>query len=119
MSRTPGPALLLALALAAAPAAADEPKLPPPSKERGNAGKALPADGLVVRREAADKPWQPVKDGETLPSNELIIGSPLTALESKDGAVRLNFLTDFSGTSPYPVIEAAVVLHVNAKADLD
>jgi hypothetical protein len=118
MYRTLRPAaLLLALGLASA-AAADDLK-PLPSKERGDAGTARPGDGLMVRREAADKPWQPVKDGETLSSNDLLIGSPLTALESKNGAVRLNFLTDFSGTSPYPVIEAAVTLHVNPKADLD
>src|SRR4051812_22102062 len=100
MSRTLRPAALL-LALALAPLlAADEPK--PPTKERGDAGKAVSPDASLFRREAPDKPWQFVKEGETLSGNDLLLGGYRSALESKNGAVRLDYLTDFSGTSPFP-----------------
>jgi hypothetical protein len=119
MSRTLGPAALLLVLGLAAGAAADEPRSPTPSKERGDAGKSVSPDASLFRREAPDKPWQFVKEGETLSSNDLLLGGYRSALESKNGAVRLDYLTDFSGTSPFPVIETAVVLHLNDHADLD
>jgi hypothetical protein len=52
-------------------------------------------------------------------TGDLYVGGPGAALDSANGAVRVQLLTDFSGTSPFPVIEAAVVLAEPGPVDLN
>jgi hypothetical protein len=47
------------------------------------------------------------------------VGLPGAALDSSNGAVRLQLLTDVDQRSPYPVLEAAVRLHQTPGVDLD
>ncbi len=99
------------LAVWAAPARAAE--------ERKPAGTCASEDGTIVRREAPDKPWQVVKQGEQLFTGDLLVGLPGALIDSADGAVRLALLSDPDKQSPYPVLEAAVVLRQSAGPDLD
>jgi hypothetical protein len=81
--------------------------------------KCASDEGVLVSREGPDKAWQfPAKDSAIHGGDQLVGGAGAT-LDSKNGAVRLRFVGDISGTSPYPIVETAVVLHENAKMDLD
>ena len=106
-----------ALFVAPAPAQADKPVLS--HLARVAAGKSVAEDAAMLRREAPLQPWRPVKKGETLFTRDLIVGMPGAALESKDGSVRLLLLADLDQRSPFPVMEAAVVLHPATDVDLD
>ncbi len=90
------------------------------SDEPAAAGKNSPApDALLFRRPAADQSWQRVGASAPLKAGELLLGLPGAGLQSQNGGVELRFLTDLDGTSPYPIREAAVVLHNGPGADLD
>ncbi len=89
------------------------------AERRAEAGKCLAEDVTLVRREAPDKPWQVVQKDEKLMSGDLLIGLPGAEVASKNNGVRLTFLTDLDGKSPFPVVESAVVLHETADLDLD
>jgi hypothetical protein len=87
--------------------------------ERKPAGTCASADATIVRREAPGKPWQVVKHGEQLFTGDLLVGMPGAAIDSADGAVRLALLSDPDKQSPYPILEAAVVLNQSPGHDLD
>jgi hypothetical protein len=89
------------------------------AEERKPAGTCASADASIVRREAPGKPWQIVKHGEQLFTGDLLVGMPGAAIDSADGAVRLALLSDPDRRSPYPILEAAVVLHQSPGHDLD
>jgi hypothetical protein len=89
------------------------------AQERQVAGTCVSGDASIVRREAPDKPWQVVKQGEKLHTGDLLVGLPGAAIDSADGAVRLTLLSDPDRQSPYPILEAAVVLRQSAGHDLD
>jgi hypothetical protein len=79
----------------------------------------MTAKGTVLRRTAPGKPWKVVaKKGRVYPG-DLLIGLHGARLDSANGAVRLDFLSDLNRSSPYPIIESAVVLHANPAVDLD
>jgi hypothetical protein len=82
-------------------------------------GTSLAPEGTLLRREAPGKPWQFVPEKEAVSSGDLLIGLHGAAILAKDGAVRLAFMGDLSGTSPYPIIESAVRFHDNPEVDLD
>src|SRR5262249_36510570 len=81
--------------------------------------KCVTPTGSILRREAPDKSWQIVKEGETLYSGDLLLGMSGAALDSRNGAVRLSFVSDPTGSSPLPIIETAVVLKDSKDVDLD
>jgi hypothetical protein len=89
------------------------------AEERKPAGTCASGDATIVRREGPGKPWQVVKHGEQLFTGDLLVGMPGAAIDSADGAVRLDLLSDPDRRSPYPILEAAVVLHVSPGHDLD
>src|SRR5205823_1483375 len=74
--------------------------------------------GSILRRETPDAKWQYVDEKESIKPGELLLGLPGAALDSRTGAVKLTFLTDF-GDSPFPVIECGVILHETKDFDLD
>jgi hypothetical protein len=102
--------LLAAGLLTAPPARADQAPAP--------AARCVSPTASLLHRPAPDKPWQVVKEGEALAPGDLILGAADAALESADGAVRLEFVGDLSGTSPFPVLETAVVLNPPDGANL-
>ena len=109
------PLLLLGLMASGQAFAADEKK----AERRVAVGKCTSETASLLRREAPDKPWQVVKQNEELFSGDLLLGGAGATVESKNGAVQLTFAGDMDGTSPFPILETAVVLHENADADLD
>ena len=82
-------------------------------------GMAAQADPELAARARAFLTAHPVKQGEQLYTGDLLVGMPGAAIDSADGAVRLDLLSDPDKQSPYPVLEAAVVLHHSAGHDLD
>src|SRR5262249_51963144 len=94
--------------------AADDPKPAP----RVAAAKSISAKGMILRRESPEKPWQIVDEGEVLNTGDLLLGLPGAVLESKNGAVHLVFRSDLSNTTPYPIVETAVILEEAKDADL-
>jgi hypothetical protein len=96
--------------------AADKPGT---AERRVAVGTSLAPEGTLLRREAPGKPWQFVPEKEAVSSGDLLIGLHGAAILAKDGAVRLTFMGDLSGTSPYPIIETAVRLHDTPDVDLD
>lgn len=81
--------------------------------------KCVSATGTIWRREAEGKPWQAVKQGEALHSGDLLIGLAGATLDSRNGAVRLTFPANLSGTAPLPIVESAIVLREGKDADLE
>jgi hypothetical protein len=87
--------------------------------ERHPAARCVSVTAAMVRRQAPGQPWQVVNKDETLHTGDSLVGTTGASLDSINGAVHLSFRTDLSGESPYPVIEAGVVLHQSHGADLD
>lgn len=108
--------LTLLLGLTPGPVQAAEQKADQPASR---VAVAKSVTGVILRREAEGKPWHLVKEGETLHSGDLLLGMSGAALDSANGAVRLTFRTDLSGSSPFPIIESAVVLNEAKGFDLD
>jgi hypothetical protein len=81
-------------------------------------GKCVSESGTMGWRVSPDKPWSFAKQNDPLPGGRVIVGMAGGQLDSKDGAVRLTFRSDLDGRSPYPIIESAVVLKDDPKADL-
>jgi hypothetical protein len=114
----PRPALAAVLLLTLWAASA----LPGPAAQprRAPAGKCVTADGtLLARQGPVGTAWQAVAKGATLYTGDMLVGLPGAALESKNGAVQLKLLADVDKRSPFPVLEAAVVLHEGPGFDLD
>ena len=101
---------------AASVQAEEKPAVP----KREAVARCLSQAGVLLRREAIDKPWQPVVEKEALQSGELLLGVDVgAALASNNGAVRLAFNNDLNKHSPFPILETTVVLAVPTDADLD
>jgi hypothetical protein len=81
--------------------------------------RCLSPTGTLIRRANAQEQWQVVREGDGLPTGELMVGLPGAVIESTNGAVRLSFGSDFSGTSPFPIIETALILNVAKGVDLN
>jgi hypothetical protein len=89
------------------------------TSRRVEVGKCVTATGTVWRREAVGKPWVAVKQGEAVYSGDLLLGVAGAALESRNGAVRLTFPSNLSGTAPLPIVESALTLHEGKETDLE
>lgn len=76
-------------------------------------------DGTVFARRKPDQDWQAVSSKGDIHAEELLVGLPGAVLTTDKGAVRLSLLCDLAGNSPYPILEAAVVLHASTEYDLD
>jgi hypothetical protein len=81
--------------------------------------KSVSEDGMIFAREAMGKPWRTIAKNGEVRTEDTILGLPGAALATKSGAVRLNLLGDLDRIAPFPVYEAAVVLHENPDFDLD
>jgi hypothetical protein len=108
---------LLALALPAR--AADDKPTAQPQEKRVAAGICVTETASLMRREAPDKPWQVVKEGDELFTGDQTMGGVHGALDTRDGAVRLIVVGDVDGLSPIPVLETSFVLHEPSGVDLD
>lgn len=82
-------------------------------------GRLVSKDGTLFARSKPGQDWQAVASKGELRAGDLLVGLPGAVLENGKGAVQLSLLTDFDKNSPYPILEAAVVLHASADHDLD
>jgi hypothetical protein len=90
------------------------------SAENGaTVGTCIDDKPLLVRRANADQPWAFVKSKDAIHAGELLVGGGGPTIVSANNAVALALTGDLSMTSPFPVIETAVVLHPPGDADLN
>jgi hypothetical protein len=73
----------------------------------------------LLRRPGPDQPWRAAARNEAMTAGGTVLGVTDAALDSADGAVRLAFVGDLTGTSPFPVLETAVTLNDPQGVDLD
>jgi hypothetical protein len=92
----------------------------PDGPKRTAVAKSASAKASIFRREGGfGKPWHLVDEKEGLPAGDLLLGLPLAAIDSANGAIHVTFLSDLDELSPYPVKENAIVLWDNAKVDFE
>jgi hypothetical protein len=87
--------------------------------ETPTVARLISQDGTLFARSKPEQEWQTVPSRGDIPAGDLLVGLPGAALSTANGAVDLSLLTDFDKNSPYPILEAAVVLHASADHDLD
>lgn len=87
--------------------------------ETAAVGRLVSKDGTLFARSKPGQDWQAVASKGELRAGDLLVGLPGAIIENGKGAVQLSLLTDFDKNSPYPILEAAVVLHASADHDLD
>jgi hypothetical protein len=76
-------------------------------------------DGTLFARSKPGQDWQTVASKGEIHAGDLLVGLPGAVLSTPNGAVNLSLLTDLDKNSPYPVLDAAVVLHASLGYDLD
>lgn len=84
-------------------------------KARVAVGQVASRDGTILERQAGGTTWKVLHHKDPVYSGDLLVGLPGAAVDSKDGAVRLTFLSDLDNTSPFPVLESAVLLREPGK----
>ncbi len=82
-------------------------------------GQLVSPDASLFQRSKPAEAWRAVSQNGKLPAGAMLVGLPGAVLESSKGAVRLSLLTDMDKNSPYPIFEAAVILHDSTDCDLD
>src|SRR5262249_40085495 len=88
--------------------------------ERKVAGRSISGEVSFLRREAPDKPWQPLPAKAEVMTGDLLIGAEIGAsLDSANGAVRLGIRGDLDGNSPFSILETAISLNPATDVDLD
>jgi hypothetical protein len=80
----------------------------------------LAADPVILlRHTGTDKPWEILrKGGESILTDDTILGGFGATLDSSDGAVRLSMPGDVNGLSPFPIVETVLTFHAAGAADL-
>jgi hypothetical protein len=73
----------------------------------------------LFARPQIGQPWQTVPAMGAVHAGDVLVGLPGAAIETNKRAVRLMLLTDMAKNSPYPILEAAVILHDSPGYDLD
>lgn len=87
--------------------------------ETPTVARLVSKDGTLFARSTPLSDWQTVASKGQVRAEDLLVGLPGAALTTANGAVDLTLLTDLDKNSPYPILEAAVVLHASADHDLD
>lgn len=82
-------------------------------------GQFVSKAGTLFAREKPGQDWRSIPAKGEVHAGDMLVGLPGAVIETGKGAVSLSLLTDLAGNSPYPVLEAAVVLHASADHDLD
>jgi hypothetical protein len=82
-------------------------------------GRLLSKEGTLFARGKPGQPWRSVGAKGEVHAGDLLVGLPGTVIETGKGTATLSLLTDLARNSPYPILEAAVVLHASADVDVD
>jgi hypothetical protein len=96
--------------------AADEPKKP---EGRVKAGRCQSADAAILRRESPDKPWQVVKENDTVYTGDLLVTGSQGSVLSANGGARLSAIGSMTGVPEFPILETGVIFHEPKDVDLD
>src|SRR5262245_32987246 len=89
------------------------------SEDKTATAKNASAKGFLIRRHGEmGQPWTVVGENELLPAGDLILGLPGAMIDAANGSVHLNMRSDLDSTSPFPIVENAIVLRDSGKADL-
>jgi hypothetical protein len=91
----------------------------PLARSAPSVGRLVSKDGTLFARSKPGQDWQTVASKGEIRAGDLLVGLPGAVIETGKGAVGLTLLTDLAGNSPYPILEAAVILHASADYDLD
>src|SRR5262249_28674578 len=89
------------------------------SSDGKTVARCVTAKGTILSRTTLGKPWRIVAKKANLYDGDLLLALPGAMLESRNKAVRMALLADFDRLSPYPLPEAAVILHNNPDVALD
>jgi hypothetical protein len=93
-----------------------------PVKAGGNSApvaKLLSPEGTLFARTEFGQPWKTVPAQGMVNSGDLLFGLPGATVQTVIDTVSLTLLADLDRNSPYPILEAAVVLHESPGFDLD
>ncbi len=91
----------------------------PNSSTTGAVGVCVTESASILRRAPGDKTWHTVAQKGAVNNGDLLVGLPGAQLDSQDGAVRLSLLADLDRSSPFPVLESAVVVRQTPGIDLE
>ena len=97
-------------------AAADEPAA---GKKPRAVARLVTEKGSLAARRSPDAPWQVVEQNQGVEAGDLLVGGYGATLDSNNGSVRLVFMSDLEGRSPFPVRECAVRFRSNPEVDVD
>jgi hypothetical protein len=82
-------------------------------------GKLTSPEGTLFARTKFGQPWETVSANGSVRSGDLLFGLPGATVQTEKNTVRLTLMADLNRNSPYPILEAAVILHDNPDFDLD
>lgn len=82
-------------------------------------GRLVSKDGTLLARAKPGQDWRSIPVKGEIHAGDLLVGLPGAVLETSKGTAALTLLTDLDKNSPYPILEAAVVLHASTDYDLD
>jgi hypothetical protein len=88
----------------------------PPFQQKKIVGRAAAIPGALLHKDGNS--WRLIAPLADIYEDDLIVAVPAGAINSKSRNVRLTLLSDLVRTSPYPVLESAVILH-DTPLDLD
>jgi hypothetical protein len=79
----------------------------------------LDVGGVLLQREGADGSWSPVRSGDAVRADDLVVALPDAGLVSANGAVQVQMAFDIGQRGPLPVLEPALRFHEAKGFDLD
>src|SRR5207249_434947 len=78
-----------------------------------------PGDGpRVLTREGPEQPWHLTSNNDPLAAGTQIVGGLGATIDSANGAVRTQLISDLCRCSPFPILETSLVLQDAKDADL-
>jgi hypothetical protein len=93
--------------------------LPAPAQPPAGPARCLDVGGVLLQRQGADGPWQPVRGGAAVRADDLLVALPDAGLVSANGAVQVQMAVDIAQRGPLPVLEPALRFHQAKGFDLD
>jgi hypothetical protein len=96
-----------------------EAQAPPPAAQAPVVGKLVSPEGTLFARTKFGQPWQTVPARSAVRAGDMLFGLPGATVQTGNDKVSLTLLADLDRNSPYPILEAAVILHQSPDYDLD
>src|SRR5947209_3133604 len=109
--------VILRLVLAGAMAAASASGLRGDEQGQNDIGRCCSEAGSILRRAPGQRTWELVPRDGALKNEEALLGAVDGCLDSANGGVRLLFRGDLDGSSPFPIVETAIMPHQDKDVD--